>query len=224
MKPATERICLLRAKLQALAERGVNGEKIAAQAKLKRLEARYDFTKPVLRTEDIFAGVFRKSTVASPVMTFTATDFDIVNSVKWAIEASTGIECLFKGGSLMAAATPETAQQLRVIATKVASSFDGLWATFQVAPGVVAADRGNFLLGLYEGMMGEERHGERLPSRVTDTKTGKAKKKAVGRVAGLNMHPYSVAVGLGKQIRFDASLGDLTGQLDRTIKGELCES
>lgn len=223
MKPATERICLLRAKLQTLADRGVNGEKIAAQAKLKRLERVYDFSRPVLRTEDIFAGVFRKSTVAAPVMTFTATDFDIVNSVKWAIEASTGIECLFRGGSLMAAATPETAQQLRGIATKVASSFDGLWATFQVAPGVVSADRGNFILGLYEGMMGEERRNQPLPSRMIDTKTKKAKRRAVGHVAGLNIHPYSVAVGLGKQIRFSVPLDDLTGQLERTIKGELCE-
>ena len=221
MKPATERICVLRAKLQALAERGVNGEKIAAQAKLKRLEARYDFSKPVLRTEDIFAGTFRKSTQASPVMTYTATDFDIVNSVKWAIEARTGIECLFKGGSLMAAATPETAQQLRGIAVKVSSSFDGLWATFQIASGVVAADRGNFILGLYDGMMGEERHGQRLPSRVTHTKCGQAKKRAVGHVAGLNLHPYSVAVELGKQIRFDVPLAEITGQLERTIKGEL---
>lgn len=221
MKPATERICVLRAKLQALAERGVNGEKIAAQAKLKRLEARYDFTKPVLQTADIFAGTFRKSTTASPVMTYTATDFDIVNSVKWAVEASTGIQCLFRDNRLMAAATPETAQRLTAIASTVSSSFNGLWTTFKSAPGVAMADRGNFILGLYEGMMGEERHGERLPSRVTDTKSGKAKRRAVGHVAGLNLHPYSVAVDLGKQIRFSVPLDDITGQLERTIKGEL---
>lgn len=221
MKPATERICLLRAKLQALADRGVNGEKIAAQVKLKRLERHWDFSKPVLRTEDIFAGTFRRSTQASPVMTFTATDYDVANSVKWAIEQAAGIPCLYRDGVLMAEATPETANRLHSIAGTVSASYGELWKRFAGAPGVSLADRNVFMLGLFEGMMGDTREGQALPSRSRDTKTGKAKKKAVGMVAGISLHPYSVALELGKQIRFSVPLDDLTGQLDRTIKGEL---
>jgi len=48
-KLASPKIHELRAKLKTLAERGINGEKDVAQAKLARLEKRYDFNTPNVR-------------------------------------------------------------------------------------------------------------------------------------------------------------------------------
>lgn len=50
--PATDKARALKVKLEALAERGINGEKTSAQKKLKRLLTKYDFDAPQMRTSD----------------------------------------------------------------------------------------------------------------------------------------------------------------------------
>lgn len=224
-KLPTPKARALLAKLEALAERGVNGEKANAQKKLAALKKRYDFTKKNDGGSDIFAGVFIAAPgPAAPIMRFDLADYDIANSVKWAIEKETGVPCLFRGGELCAQATADTANRLHEIAATVAADFAALWGQFKAAPGVNAADRGNFVLGLYEGMMDEARAGQLLPSRPKVEKIKRPKKNAVAPPAGLSVHPYTVAVNLGKQVRFCVPLVEIAGQLDEAVRPQLTEA
>lgn len=79
-------------KLQALAERGIDGEKLAAQRKIDRLRARFDFDAPgAAETLDLFQGTFKQSSKARWIYSFSQAEFDVANAVKWAIESATGI-------------------------------------------------------------------------------------------------------------------------------------
>lgn len=218
--PATEKQIELRAKLQRLVAQGVNGERAAAQAKLSRLESRVDFDKPALNTADIFAGCFYKSSVAEPILSYQPDDSDIANAIKWAVQQEAGIECVWRDGLLLACATPTSAKQLEGIARTVAENFVTLWRKMRSA-GINPADRGNFIAGLADGMLNEQRQGTALPTRTQDTKTKKAKKRSVGFAPGLHLHPYSVALNLGKQIRFSVPLENIAGELDQAIKGAI---
>ena len=219
MKPATPKARELLAKLQALVDRGINGEKIAAQTKLDRLLARFDFTAPDTRTADLFAGVFQRASCAVPVATFTGDTITLLPSVKWAIEAATGIQCAMRGGELLAEATPKTAAKLAGIASTITEGFNRLWTQFQTAPGVNLADRGVFNMGLYDGMMNEARPAL-LPSRcgnIGRVKSHRARKNSVTNAPGIGLHPYSVAVNLGQQIRFNVPLNLIAEQLENTL-------
>jgi hypothetical protein len=221
-KLASPKIHELRAKLAALAERGINGEKDVAAAKLARLDKRYDFNTPNNGGTDIFKGVFVPEPSASwPIIRLDPEDLDIGNFVKWSIEHTTGVPCLFHGPELCARATVRTAEQLQGIAKIVATAFRLLWQQFSNAPSVNTADRPSFILGLYEGMMDEVRTNEALPKRAHVDKVKKAKKGSVAKPAGLVLHPYTVATGLGKQVRFSVPFLDIAGELDRTVKGAL---
>ena len=166
LKPATAKARVLLKKLQALAERGIDGEKAAAQKKLARLKARLDFTAPdPAETPDLFLGTFKRSTKARWIHTFQRHDFDVANSVKWAIESATQIPCVYRDGELLAEATPGTANRLAEVATHIAGSFRALLDQFSAVDGVSPEDRGVFVMGLYDGMMNEVRNvGQRLPS------------------------------------------------------------
>lgn len=223
---ATQRLCELRDKLQALADRGINGEKEAAAAKLARLLARVDFSKPVLQTADLFKGTFQRANVAAPIMPFEPTDWDIESALKHAIEKETGIQCVYRADSLMAEAAPETANRLHSIAATVATSFRELWRQFAANPGVNPADRANFVAGLADGMLDEVRTGTALPARAEQrpkkrNATSQNRNTAKNSGIGLSVHPYSVATNLGKQIRFSVPLETIRGELDRAVKREL---
>jgi hypothetical protein len=220
LKPANSKAWALYKKLQALAERGIDGEKISAQKKIARLKARFDFTAPDLaETPDLFLGSFKRSATAKSIHSFGVHEFDVANSVKWAIESATKIPCVYRGGELLAEATPATANRLREIASHVAHSFRTLLEKFSRVDGVDAKDRGLFVMGLYDGMMNEVRIvGQRLPSRPGPTKAPKGKKRPVARATGLHIHPYTVALSLGKQIRFSAPLEQIAAELDAATR------
>lgn len=217
MKIPSQKIYELRAKLQALAERGVNGEKTEAQKALAKLEKRYDFTKKIMQTGDIFAGAFIPASIAAPIC--RVNDFDIANAIKWAIEERAKIVCLFREGELLAKANAGTAERLGNIATVITLGFSTLWTQYERAGGNIG-DRNCFMAGLYDGMMEQSREGL-LPSRTTKTVVGKAKRKALAAAPGLALHPYSVALELGKQIRFSVPLPDVSDQLQNRLKGEI---
>ena len=123
-KPANARIRALFRKLQALAERGVDGEREVARRKLARLKARYDFTvADVADGPDLFSGRFTCSSTARPIYAFPRHEIALASSVKWAIEAATKVRCLHRGTDLLAEATPATARRLRQIADHIAQSF-----------------------------------------------------------------------------------------------------
>ncbi len=219
-KPASTKARALRAKLAALAERGIDGERASAAAKLAKLEARFDFTLPDVSKDDIFRGQFTPSAKAQAVRRFD--DDAIANACKWAIEQSTGIRCLYRDGlTLWADATAATARQLERIAATIAEAFAALWARYGATPGVHPADRATFLIGLYDGMMQEDRFGQALPSRPGAVAVGKAKRKALAHAPGVALHPYTLGRQLGAGIRFATPLPDLTAQLETKLTAAL---
>jgi hypothetical protein len=224
--PASSKARALLKKLQALAERGIDGERISAQRKIARLKARFDFTVPdPAETPDLFSGSFKRSTTARRICSFGSHEFDVANSVKWAIESATKITCVYRDGDLLAEATPSTANRLAEIAVHIAHSFRALLDKFSAVDGVSVNDRAVFVMGLYDGMMNEVRNvGQRLPSRARVTKTRKAKKRAVTHARSLHIHPYTVALSLGKQIRFSAPLEQITAELEAVTQKHLIKA
>ena len=210
-------------KLQALAERGIDGEKISAQKKIARLKARFDFTAPdPTETPDLFLGSFKQASTARWIYSFGGHEVDVANSVKWAIESATKIPCVYRGRDLLAEATPSTANRLTDIAGHIAVSFRTLIDKFSAVGGVSVTDRSVFVMGLYDGMMNEVRNvGQRLPSRPRSTKMPRGKKRVVTRATGLHIHPYTVAVSLGKQIRFSVPLEQIAAELEAVIQGKI---
>ena len=215
-KPANEKVRALFRKLQALAERGVDGEREVARRKLARLTVRYDFTAPAdCDTPDLFAGRFARSSTARPIYSFKSNEAALASSVKWAIEGATKVSCLHRGADLLAEVTPATARRLRQISDHLAQSFRLLLDRFGAVDGVTAADRSAFLMGLYDGMMNEVRPpGQRLPGRSNPVRRRKAKASSAHKAAAMQAHPYSIAVSLGKQIRFLAPLEQIAGELE----------
>ena len=224
LKPANAKARELLKKLQALAERGIDGEKTAAQAKLARLKARFDFGQPhTVDASELFSGSFQRASKARRICSFKPDELDVANSVKWAIEAATKIPCVWRNGDLMAEASPATITKLAPIAEYIAQSFRTLLQKFGAIDGVNLNDRAAFVMGLYDGMMNETRDiGQRLPGRTAVApKTRKAKKAAVAPAPGLHVHPYTVALGLGKQIRFSVSVEKLSTELEEATRKPL---
>jgi len=225
-KPASAKIQALFRKLQALVERGVGGEKAVAQRKLARLTARYDLSVPATNdTPDLFSGRFANSSAARRIYSFESNELDVANAVKWAIESATRIRCVHKGADLLAEATPATARKLVEISDHIANSFRALLARFGKLHGVSLADRSAFLLGLYDGMMNETRSaGQRLPGRFHSAKRGRPRKPPASDASGVNVHPYAIAVELGKQIRFSVPLDQITAELEVMATKYLAQS
>jgi len=223
LKPANSKARALLKKLQALAERGIDGEKTSAQRRIARLKARFDFTGPdPAETPDLFLGSFKRSTTARRIYFFGRNEFDVANAVKWAIESATKIACVYRDGELLAEATPSTANRLAEIAVHIAHSFRTLLDHFSAVDGVSANDRGVFVMGLYDGMMNEVRNvGQRLPSRPGPTKMRKGKKRAAPPATGLHIHPYTLALSLGKQIRFSTPLEQIAAELEAVTQKRL---
>ena len=222
MKSATSKARLRLAKLQALAEQGIDGEKEVARRKLARLKAAFDFTqRDPTETPDLFADFkFRPSENARHIARFEAGEINISNAVKWAIEKAAGIECKYEGLNLKAHATAATANKLAAIARHISLSFRELLSKFAMVDGVRFQDRTAFAMGLYDGMMNERRgHGDRLPGGFMPVKRRKQKVKAmaVGTAPRLTVHPYSLGVDLGKQVRFSAPLAGVAAELDERL-------
>jgi hypothetical protein len=229
LKPATAAARALLKKLEVLAERGIDGEKISARNKIARLKARYDFVVPQPdETPDLFSGKFHRARKARPIYSFARAEFDVASCVKWAIESATKIPCIYRDGELLTEATAATARRLREIADHIASSFRALIAKFSAMDGMSVSDRAAFVMGLYDGMMNEARTaGQRLPSRAP-TRTKRQQKQQKLRAASptphLHIHPYTLAVNLGKQIRFSAPVEQIAAELETVIQKSLAVS
>jgi len=144
---------------------------------------------------------------------------DVANSVKWAIESAAKVSCAYRNGDLLAEATPGTARRLTDISGHIATSFRALIEKFAALDGVTAGDRGVFVMGLYDGMMDETRKaGQRLPGRAQVKKVRKPKKGSLTHAPGLHIHPYTVGLSLGRQIRFSAPLEQITAELEEATR------
>ena len=220
--PATERARALLEKLQALADRGIDGERSSAQSKIARLKARYDFGGPsTIAANDLFFGSFKRAKKARLIYSFAPTEFDVASSVKWAIESATKIPCIFRDGKLLTEATAPTARRLVEIAEHIAGSFRALLAKLG-ATDLSISDRAAFVMGLYDGMMNETRSaGHQLPSRAPVKRKGRRKAAEVAGSGSLHVHPYTLAVPLGRQIRFSAPVEQITAELEAVMQKNL---
>ena len=64
-------------------------------------------------------------------------------------------------------------------------------------------------------MMNDVRNvGQRLPSQILTAKTRKGKKLALPAATHLGVHPYTLALSLGKQIRFSAPVEEIIAELE----------
>lgn len=222
MKPATPQAFKLRRAFQALVEQGIEGERESAAKKLARLEARYDFTKDP-EGPDIFNGTFERSATAVFLSSFGPGDSATAGFVKWAIERRVGIPAVWRyagwDSQLYVEASSSCMPQLRQIATTIRESFASLWDKFAAVPGVATNDKGTFLLGLYDGMMSDDwQRGKPLPQRSAPRQRKvRARKKALAVGPAIALHPYSVALSFGAQIRLATPVAEIVGALEREI-------
>lgn len=220
-KIPTENLYKIRRKLQALAERGIDGEKTVAAEKLARLENRYDFTQLEPGGANLFEGEFAPAPMgeALPLCEFAESERDVASFAKWAIENGTGISCQWKGEKLLAEVAPASLPKLLRIARTIQENFGLLWGYYVNAPGTKLADRGTFLLGLYDGMMSEERKaGQPLPSiNHPKIKKSRARKNSVALAPGVALHPYSVGQDMGRKIRLCVSVNEIAGGFRQQI-------
>jgi hypothetical protein len=218
-KPANRRVRLLRSKLEALAAVGIGGEKTNAQAKLDKLLARYDFTAPAIEIKDMFRGTFTPSPVARYLVAFDRADQDIAAAMKWAIENATQLQATFRGDQVWVEADTACLPTLANIALRIREGCRALWDRFATVPGVLPADRALFLRGIYDGMMNDGRAaGERLPARhVPSVRPTRTRKNALAAAPGLRVHPYTLALDLGRQLRFEAPVTDILGSLESAV-------
>lgn len=218
-KPATRAHHERRRKVEALALYGVEGEREAAKKKLDRLDARFDFTAKIEHEKvDMFFGTFEPSPVAKHLCTFTTAEMEISAAVKWAIETATNLRVSFRGEELLVEASLGCLPRLVTIADRIAQGFRILWHRLERAPGITPRDRGLFFRGLYDGMMQETRpDGEALPARHMDQVRRSRKRNALATAPGLGIHPYSIALDLGKQLRFETPLTDIVDRLEDKV-------
>ena len=218
---ATPRLRSLRSKLEALALYGIDGERDNAQRKLGRLVARVDWTaKDAPEAGDILNVAVTRAAVGHPIGEFDCPH--VANAVRWAVEQRTGAECYLAGAVILARVTPDSARRLQDVARTIAEGFATTWTRFAGVPGVCPGDRPLFCMGLYDGMMLEQRAaGQRLPSRPHKARPIRAKRGAVDHAPAVNLHPYTLALSLGRSIRFSVHVVTICEQLDRMISGEL---
>ena len=78
-------------------------------------------------------------------------------------------------------------------------------------------------MGLYDGMMDELRPAL-LPKRnARPDKIKRPRRKAVAPMPQVALHPYSVAVGFGKQIRFSVPWNLIARELEQFQPKEIAD-
>jgi len=225
MNPATPKAWTLHAKLTALAERGTDGERESAKVKLAKLCQRYDFTTPPEATGDIFSGfAFPRCNIGEthPLIELPDADGDIASAIKWAFESQLGLAGSFRyaGAKLeIRIASPASAMPgLRSLAESIGKSFARLWQEFAKTPGIEQNVKRQFIAGLTDGMLNDERRGQALPPPITAKKPKAGRRKrAIGHPIGIAIHPYSVAVEMGRRVRVAAPIGTIVEELQNTV-------
>jgi len=220
--PATQAAREVRAKLQALAARGIAGEAETAQRKLARLEARYDWSAPCEQAKgDIFAGCkfAQRSTTARLLASFPAAEIDIAPYVQWAVSQAANINGALRspsfGVELWVEADASTIKRLQSIAEVIRRAFRELWASFSAQPGVPPSWRKVFLLGLYDSMMSDDRRpGQMLPPIVAPAVRKTKGKRKLALAPAVTIHPYTLALELGRSIRLSVPLESIAATLE----------
>lgn len=231
MKPAaTSAQFSLRRRILALCDSPVPGEAQSARRQLARMEARYSFdVEPV--GVDIFnmAGARVVAGDAKKLFAFEFGETDVAMFAKHAIEERFRLNCAIRTvdwkTSVWCDAAVDSLPALLTVASTIRGQFVRLWQRLCESADVTPGDRGAFMRGLYDGMMDEERKaGERLPARraAMPAKVKKSRgKKAVAIRPALGVHPYELALPLGRNIRFAATVEENESMLADAIGGYL---
>lgn len=219
--PANTAARKLRAKLQALAAKGVEGEAASATAKLTRLEAKYDFAAPDPDGADLFSEVVILRRGNQRDLTGVYRDGEIASFTKWAITAAFQVQTLIRVNrdntfTLCAECAVESRKTLDHVSKVIRESFERLWTAFAELPGASERDARTFLRGLYDAMMHDERPaGQMLPPRTTkppELRT-RARKHALVERPALSLHPYEAGLALGGKIRIQIPIEQIVGDL-----------
>lgn len=231
MKPeATSNQWALRRRIAALCDSSNPGEAASARRQLARLEAKFSFIVEPLGT-DIF-NMADARVVAGDAKLLFAFEFgetDVAMMAKQAIEERYRINAAIRvrdwKSSVWVDAADDSMPALLTIASTIRGQFMRLWNLLNAKADVTPGDRGAFMRGLWDGMMADERKaGEMLPQRraTAPAKVGKRKgKKAVALRPALGVHPYELALPLGRNIRFAASVEENEAMLQNAIAGHL---
>lgn len=215
--PATAKEHATREKLRELVKRGVAGESAAAQHKLDRLEGRFDFSgKLEEKVPDLFSGLVSPTPGKSRALKLKGLSSEVACYVKWALQAAFSVDTSLRNQpdgtvSVLVEATKESLPTLNHVAGVIQQNFETLWSQFLGLPSASEREAKMFLLGLYDGMMDDRcAAGTSLPQQAPK-KTGrrrnaKAKPVSVLAAPGLSIHPYEVALDLGKKIRLSVPL------------------
>lgn len=200
--------------LSEMAARGTDHEKTIARDKLRRLEARYDFTASVeTGGEDIFDGWERpaNSRQAHPVLKVKAEWLDAANLTKWVFQdkfkTGTGWRTVADGAELLIHASLADVRRFIPFAKNLHETIVATCLEFSQGQAVRELDRAPFLNGLYDGLMGEPRaEGTMVPgfSPVAKKKPVRRRKPAKSAPPAENtaaVHPYDLGRDVGQKIR-----------------------
>ena len=230
--PATNAARMMREKLLRLAEcdTAPDGERMAALDKIQRIERRYDFSgEPPPMEEDIFAGLkgahwSTPSGTSRKLATFANEHSELASFAKWTLETQLGARCTLRtppdGIELFAETPADHVRKLQHICAMIERDFLNLWNEYASRPGSEAGARRVFLGGLYDGMADDPRKpGTLLPPVSAPRMKRERRKRAVAVAPGLAIHPYTLAVELGRQIRLSTPIATVTKTLkERTAQ------
>ena len=220
MLPPTPAARKLHALISALLDSPAPGEAAAAKVKLERLCAKYDFSLPDPEGADLFAQhIQRQRGDARPLADFPQDGTEAGSFIKWALEHAFGIEGHWRGTMLCVDAHRSSLAALGKITDTLKESFDTLWRQFAAIPGATRHDCRNFIRGLYDGMMRDEKRvGELLPQAAALKPVRVRGKKGAVALTGLAIHPYHVALDLGRKIRCQLPIAEVTHALETQIQ------
>lgn len=218
----------LRAKLYTLASRGIAGEADSARRKLARLETRYDWSAPVEPEKgDIFAGLdfdLGYSDSARLLIDFPVAESDIASFVQWALSKAAKVQGSLRDApgwrvAVWIEAPAMAMPKLKEVAETISAAFRDLWARFSSTPGVQPAARKVFFQGLWDGMLDDQRKaGQSLPAIVAPVVKASRAKRKLAVAPGVAVHPYSLALDLGRCIRFSIPTSEIIESLPSRIE------
>jgi hypothetical protein len=171
---------------------------------------------------DLFHGIEVVSALGNTaqIFTFECGDTNASDFIKWAICNRFNVQGRWKDEgkgkiTLFLEVCNSSVKALRKLAETMAGSFAELWREFNALPGSTLSDARLFMRGLHDGMMNDEREpGEPLPRRsVRPVKQRGGRSRALAFPSGVAIHPYSVALGIGRKIRLMVPAVELTAEL-----------
>ena len=132
--------------------------------------------------------------------------------MKWILSERFGIAGILRGDSIRAQVRREDAERLRLTARSLFRDLAVLMAEFTRTPDAARASN-QFVTGLYDGLMDDPRKPGQLLPPAKSASLKKPKKAALTQAPGVSIHPYTLAVELGRSIRLATPAQALTAKI-----------